>query len=82
MMFIIHNLMNANTKTLTRVYDYLQETKTATPTQIVKNLNVGYPSVNACLDVLLNFGKVDCISAGRVRLIQIKAEGEKNGNNK
>ncbi len=63
---------NANTKSLHKVYEYIQEKKQASPSQINTDLKMNFNTTKSCISSLQKLNKVEQISNGKVSIIQLK----------
>jgi predicted transcriptional regulator len=64
--------MNCETKSVKKVFEYLQKNKQATPSELTTELSLNYNTVKACIEALQNMDKINSISNGRVTMIQLK----------
>ena len=64
--------MNCETKSVKKVFEYLQKNKQATPSELTTKLSLNYNTIKACVETLQDMDKINSISNGKVTMIQIK----------
>jgi len=85
---MLYSFIMPNIKTTKRIIEFLkQQEKAVTPTTIHKETKVGYNSVLASLEFLIEQGLVNSVTDGHIQLISLKGQkqelkGDSNEHNR